>query len=379
MKKLLLLAACAVATASASAATLFINNEVGYADAHLYGWADELPELYGGWPGAASNGEATVDGKSYLKFDIPATAIGNGYNLIYNDGSAQIKDLYLVLENKDYYLTATSAGLVEGTDVVTPPADENNVTLYTLDKTGWAETYIYAYSPVGGLALFGEWPGKKLSDTVSVDGVTYKTIDVASTSSEYVLIWNNNAGEQVEVDGTVWTPTSDIAFEVTATSAAKIETPKNPELQYVALYTLNKTDWDALYVYAYNPDKAPELFGGWPGKALTETVTINGVVYNTVEVPVTDKEYVLIWNDNNGTQVEVEAAVWTPNADAAFEVNSTDAFAIDVPVTSGVAEIESAEEGEAIYFNLQGVKVANPENGLYIKVLNGKSTKVVLN
>ncbi|MCM1376832.1 MAG: DUF6359 domain-containing protein [Clostridium sp.] len=44
---------------------------------------------------------------------------------------------------------------------------------------------------------------------------------------------------------------------------------------------------------------------------------------------------------------------------------------------SGVEAIEAAD-GEAVYFNLQGVRVANPENGLYIKVVNGKSQKVLV-
>ena len=44
---------------------------------------------------------------------------------------------------------------------------------------------------------------------------------------------------------------------------------------------------------------------------------------------------------------------------------------------SGVAEIE-AEAAEAVYYNLQGVKVANPEKGLYIKIEGNKATKVVL-
>ena len=42
---------------------------------------------------------------------------------------------------------------------------------------------------------------------------------------------------------------------------------------------------------------------------------------------------------------------------------------------TGVEEV-AVEEGEALYFNLQGVQVANPENGLYVKVVNGKATKV---
>lgn len=46
--------------------------------------------------------------------------------------------------------------------------------------------------------------------------------------------------------------------------------------------------------------------------------------------------------------------------------------------TSGVAEIEAEAAGEAVYYNLQGVKVAEPENGLYIKVQGNKATKVLV-
>ncbi len=45
---------------------------------------------------------------------------------------------------------------------------------------------------------------------------------------------------------------------------------------------------------------------------------------------------------------------------------------------SGVAEIEAEAAGEAVYYNLQGVKVAEPENGLYIKVQGNKATKVLV-
>lgn len=40
-------------------------------------------------------------------------------------------------------------------------------------------------------------------------------------------------------------------------------------------------------------------------------------------------------------------------------------------------ELNAAEESAPVYYNLQGVRVAQPERGLYIKVVNGKSTKVV--
>ena len=41
----------------------------------------------------------------------------------------------------------------------------------------------------------------------------------------------------------------------------------------------------------------------------------------------------------------------------------------------GIAGIE-AEDGEAVYFNLQGVRVQNPENGVFIRVQNGKAVKI---
>ena len=48
-----------------------------------------------------------------------------------------------------------------------------------------------------------------------------------------------------------------------------------------------------------------------------------------------------------------------------------------VDTVTAVENVEVAE-GEAIYFNLQGVQVANPANGVYVKVLNGKASKVLL-
>lgn len=45
---------------------------------------------------------------------------------------------------------------------------------------------------------------------------------------------------------------------------------------------------------------------------------------------------------------------------------------------TGVAEIESSSEDAPVYYNLQGVRVANPENGIFIRRQGGKTTKVVI-
>lgn len=46
-------------------------------------------------------------------------------------------------------------------------------------------------------------------------------------------------------------------------------------------------------------------------------------------------------------------------------------------VTTGIENV-AVEAEEAVYYNLQGVRVANPENGVYVRVQGGKATKVVL-
>ncbi len=55
---------------------------------------------------------------------------------------------------------------------------------------------------------------------------------------------------------------------------------------------------------------------------------------------------------------------------------------VTLKVTTGGSGVEAIEAetvaGEAVYFNLQGQRVANPENGLYIRLQGGKATKVAL-
>ena len=56
-----------------------------------------------------------------------------------------------------------------------------------------------------------------------------------------------------------------------------------------------------------------------------------------------------------------------------------DGFKDLYPDGAGVEGVEIDEfDGEAEYYNLQGVKVANPENGLFIKKAGSKATKVIV-
>lgn len=63
------------------------------------------------------------------------------------------------------------------------------------------------------------------------------------------------------------------------------------------------------------------------------------------------------------------------NVTATIQISSITVWLNDE--NTGVETIE-ANEGDAMYFNLQGVRVQNPERGLYIKIVNGKATKIIV-
>lgn len=69
--------------------------------------------------------------------------------------------------------------------------------------------------------------------------------------------------------------------------------------------------------------------------------------------------------------------LWAQATADGFEASEPFITTAYVDFPTGVIGIE-AEESEAEYYTLQGVRVANPEKGIYVRVANGKAAKVVL-
>ena len=73
---------------------------------------------------------------------------------------------------------------------------------------------------------------------------------------------------------------------------------------------------------------------------------------------------------------EVVQGYALPRTEAAVTKAATK-YAFEVDESTAIEEIE-AEEAEVEYYNLQGVKVENPEKGIFIKKQGNKATKVIL-
>ena len=91
---------------------------------------------------------------------------------------------------------------------------------------------------------------------------------------------------------------------------------------------------------------------------------------------------------NNGTKtIYAQGNTWGVDEQTAEKIesvifhkadNESLGLVIYMPEENAVEEIEVDDNTPAVYYNIQGVKVNNPTNGLYIKVQGNKATKVVL-
>ena len=127
-----------------------------------------------------------------------------------------------------------------------------------------------------------------MTDTEVIDGITYKVIkNITATEVPQNLIVNNNAGEQIDLPG---------AYTITENIFVSASHP--------AIYLLDNSGWDNLYLYAWGAG-IPEMFGGWPGVEATEKVGIDGVEYLKVSFPEgAAMPSNLIFNNGNGVQFD---------------------------------------------------------------------------
>lgn len=70
--------------------------------------------------------------------------------------------------------------------------------------------------------------------------------------------------------------------------------------------------------------------------------------------------------------------LWPSNTTSLYYANQVESKLVIKKPTSGISNIASDDNNQApVYYNLQGVRVANPEKGLYIEVRGNKATKTI--
>lgn len=155
-----------------------------------------------------------------------------------------------------------------------------------------------------------------------------------------------------------WTPADGLAM----TKSENIFTIDNVALKtvfgevyaQVAFSSVQSSDWSAVNAARYGAAGNDNVVFGEGARFITPTE-------NNFKVVPTET------NENGEFRVNISMNFDTQ------EVTFT--YVDDNPVS--IASLQAAENGNAIYFNMQGQRVENPTEGLYIKVQNGKALKVV--
>lgn len=111
--------------------------------------------------------------------------------------------------------------------------------------------------------------------------------------------------------------------------------------------------------------------------------TWSDVNYGGVNSISLDADYTLIYNSGNMKVAEdFNGVCWLGinynNSGETQLTMSNDKTFVPAWYTPVMVEDVTADKGETIYFNLQGQKVANPSNGIFVAVKNGKAVKVAV-
>lgn len=142
-----------------------------------------------------------------------------------------------------------------------------------------------------------------------------------------------------------WKPSVGIGMTETAPGVFSWE-GELKENQYLSFVTEldSNNDWNVLNSHRYGPES--------DGTELSPNTAL-GLVYPK------DGAWKVVVTDNYTVVVDTKAM--TVKALNSVGVNCLEAVGND-----------------AVYFNMQGMRVANPENGMYIRISNNKSEKVIV-
>ena len=255
---------------------------------------------------------------------------------------------------------------------------------------------VSTYYLVGG---FNNWDAGAAPEFTAVGDGTY-TITVETMTTGFKIIDRQSWGgpEWASAGGTMklnepfalQIAGSNIDFDPSILNVKNCVFIFNPEAM-----TLYMTG-DATFGY---PDLwlVGSNWNGWaaPGNEGSVAMTCNEGIYTCKADMVADCEFKICgsgWSpefcfgadntpfadDNLSQQLSMGGSNMKASLEGTYDLtfNYDTLYLTFIKDDSGVKGIE-AENGEAVYFNLQGVRVSGAEKGLYIKVQNGKATKTI--
>lgn len=320
------------------------------------------------------NGEIKVvlDKSTYVDYTVTAsapfctTADEQYFEFTKTDAITTVK---LAALNGYYPMSDANAAVVkaQGVDITSYAGKKVN---FGLDAARATNSYLYV-----GLDAAGE---------IRAKGAVYSYILDAEADK-----WKE-LGEATYTEGILCLLFSDVESEdLKCKIEENIETPGyfrlvNPYANHTQGFNASHTHNHYIYINATDADHVyvePSVTGAYvPGFG---TFACESWGYQYLD-RVAEGETAGIWGkyaENKITVPQFRAQISDyNNAEMMnlYDSESPSSFAVTLPSRAGINDIISDDAQAApVYYNLQGVRVANPENGMFIEVRGNKAVKVV--
>lgn len=251
----------------------------------------------------------------------------------------------------NYKMTEVSKGVYEVKNVTLPAEGEFKVT-----TTGWGEQYGAGWD--GAVIAITDAAKSAVLESANGEG---GACPFTLTAGQYTVTWDYNTktvtfvggGDTPDVPVTPGTDYSKWYVNVVGPFNDWTDNGVNPNENGVATLENLPIGTSEFKVKVWNGSEDAWYSNG-------EAITIG--------VPV------VIAGDIPGVNMSIAGATEGQLFTVSFDVENN---TLTVNANTAVAEVEVADEAP-VYFNLQGVQVAEPANGIFVKVVNGKATKVVV-
>lgn len=250
---------------------------------------------------------------------------------------------------------SVAAGNVEeGTDVEITCSTDGAKIYYTLDGTTPDNTSTEYTAAI------------VINKTTTVKAIAYVDTNASAVATATYTVVTSSVDPQPGNDTVTFDFTGDTAYGMTLLSSTTTDYNPDPTtcVENPVTLTLNgQTRW-------WKATNNNEL-RFYKDSSFTLSTTGNYYITNVDVTATTPSKWdntTFSGNSNNVTFTTNITKLNTPITKIVVKYVNND--------TTSLAGIE-AEAGEAVYYNLQGVRVDNPIKGLYIRVANGKSSKVV--
>lgn len=339
--------------------TVYVQKKEGFTK--IYAWYKDSEENTqypcGSWGGADLTESVTVAGVDYWKYTFAAGI--TSVNVIFNGTAGQTANIegitkttyYQILDEKDDKNHYKVSEVTIATKVATPTLFKymNNMVKLECATAGATIHYYYGEEEISADNWSDYTEPFRFNDAMTIKAIA--TCDGLENSDAMVVDYTPNKFAEGAI--TVGVKIPDAPF-----------TPS--------------------HIYAWT-DGVEYIGEAWPGYAFTDNdkVFIDGVEYYCYVFDPKYKSVSVIFNNNKGSQT-VDITGVTGEKYYRIKQTKTD-NKHEVELLEGVSEVEDiisdniiVEDVQIEYYNLYGIKIENPQHGIYIRKCGNKTEKVVL-